>query len=190
MRLRDDKGERKYLNPAEREAFRQAAEEAPRDIRTFCLVLYYTGCRLSEALALTPDRIDFEEKVIVFESLKKRTRGIYRSVPVPNTFLTALNDVYGLREMPMKQEKERIWTWARNTAWRKVKDVMSDAGLDGIKATPKGLRHGFGIAANQKQIQLNMTQKWLGHSFIQTTAFYSDAIGEEERNIAQRLWED
>lgn len=189
MKLYNEEGERKYLSPTEREAFRQAAEEAPRDIRTFCLVLYYTGCRLSEALALTPERIDFDEKTIIFESLKKRQRGIYRSVPVPKVLLDALNDVYGLREMAVRQRKERLWTWARNTAWRKVKEVMNNAGIDGIKATAKGIRHGFGIAASQKQIQLNMTQKWLGHSDIKTTAIYSDAIGEEERNIAQRLWE-
>jgi hypothetical protein len=33
-----------------------------------------SGCRLSEALALTADR------VLVFESLKKRRAGIFRSV--------------------------------------------------------------------------------------------------------------
>ena len=189
MELIDREGERKYLSIAEREAFRKAAEKAPRDVRTFCLVLYYTGCRLSEALALTPERIDFEERAITFESLKKRRRGIYRSVPVPDTLLDALDNVYGLREMPTKRRKERLWTWARTTAWRKVKQVMKTAGLDGIKATAKGLRHGFGIAASQKQIQLNMTQKWLGHADMKTTAIYADAIGEEERNIAGRLWE-
>jgi len=47
------------------------------------------------------------------------------------------------------------------TAYRKVKAVMKDAGISGIKATPKGLRHAFGIACNQEGIQLNMVPKWL-----------------------------
>ena len=76
------------------------------------------------------------------------------------------------------------------TAYRKIKAVMETAGIGGIKATPKGLRHAFGIAANQKGIQLNMVQKWLGHTDIKTTAIYSEAVGLEERNVAQRLWED
>jgi site-specific recombinase XerD len=35
-----------------------------------------------------------------------------------------------------------------------------------------------------------MVQKWLGHSDIRTTVIYSNAVGKEERNVAQRLWED
>ena len=46
-------------------------------------VLHFTGCRISEALALTCDRVDFTNGVITFESLKKRRGGVYRSVPVP-----------------------------------------------------------------------------------------------------------
>ncbi|MBI1929508.1 site-specific integrase [Candidatus Poribacteria bacterium] len=67
---------------------------------------------------------------------------------------------------------------------------MDTAGISGIKATAKGLRHSFGIAANQKGIALNMVQRWLGHAEIKTTAIYCEAIGTEERNLAQRLWED
>ena len=100
-----------------------------------------------------------------------------------------LDNVHGLRKLAPRQRKKRIWTWVRSTAWLKIKKVMESAGLEGIKATPKGLRHAFGIACNQKQIQLNMTQKWLGHSDIKTTAIYSNTVGQEERNIAERLWE-
>ena len=189
MELIDREGERKYLSIAEREAFRKAAEKAPRDVRTFCLVLYYTGCRLSEALALNPDRVDFEEGTLTFETLKRRKQGIFRSVPVPSSLLDALDLVHGLREKSGKERKQRIWEWSRSTAWRRVKEVMEAAGLEGIKATPKGLRHGFGIACNQKEVQLNMAQKWLGHANIKTTAIYSNAVGKEERKVAQRLWE-
>ena len=35
-----------------------AAAKAPREVRTFCGVLHATGCRISEALALTTDRVD------------------------------------------------------------------------------------------------------------------------------------
>jgi integrase/recombinase XerD len=38
----------------ERRAFVAAAAKAPREVRTFCAVLHATGCRVSEALALTP----------------------------------------------------------------------------------------------------------------------------------------
>jgi integrase len=53
MRLYDTQGHRLYLTASEREAFRKAAEQAPREVRTYCHTLLYTGCRPSEALALT-----------------------------------------------------------------------------------------------------------------------------------------
>jgi integrase len=54
--LYDQNGPRKYLTPAERDAFLKAADEAEvREARTFCATLAYTGCRISEALALTAD---------------------------------------------------------------------------------------------------------------------------------------
>ena len=92
MELHDSEGKRKYLNPAERVAFREATERTPREVQTFCLVLYYTGCRISEALALTPDRIDFEEGTLTFETLKRRKQ-VFRSVPVPHSLLQALSVV-------------------------------------------------------------------------------------------------
>jgi integrase/recombinase XerD len=42
----------------ERRAFLAAAAKTPREVRTFCGVLHATGCRISEALALTARQID------------------------------------------------------------------------------------------------------------------------------------
>jgi len=63
-----------------------------------------------------------------------------------------------------------------------------DAGIAGPQASPKGLRHGFGVAAVQAGIPLNMVQKWLGHAQLSTTAIYADAVGAEEQEIAERMW--
>jgi integrase len=190
--LYEANGQRKYLTAGERERFLKAAESADREVRTFCGVLAYTGCRISEALALTADRIDLAEGVIVFESLKKRKRGVYRAVPVPPALLDALDLVHGLRKAQARKDKGasvHLWDFARNTAWRKVKAVMDSAGLGGLAcATPKGLRHAFGVSAVSKGIPLNLAQRWLGHAQISTTAIYADAVGEEEKSIASRMW--
>jgi integrase len=45
------------------------------------------ACRISEALQLHTERIDFAAQAITFESLKKRKRGVYRAVPVPPAVL-------------------------------------------------------------------------------------------------------
>ena len=74
------------------------------------------------------------------------------------------------------------------TGWRAVHAVMKAAVLDGPQASPKGLRHGFGVAAVSAGIPLNLVQKWLGHAQLTTTAIYADAVGAEEKDIAQRMW--
>jgi integrase len=90
MRLFDAEGRRLYLTEEERRAFVAAAARAPREVRTFCAVLHATGCRVSEALALTVERVDLSGRVVVFESLKKRRSGVYRAVPVPPELLDTL----------------------------------------------------------------------------------------------------
>ncbi len=91
MQLFDAEGRRLYCTEEERRAFVAAAAKAPREVRTFCGTLHATGCRISEALALTADRIDLTGRVIVFGSLKKRRGGVNRAVPVPRRSRGLLN---------------------------------------------------------------------------------------------------
>jgi len=68
-------------------------------------------------------------------------------------------------------------------------EVIATAGIpDGLHAYHKGLRLGFGVQAVSRSIALNMVQKWLGHAQLTTTAIYANAVGEEEQNIAARMW--
>ena len=184
MQMYDRTGQRKYLTPTERLDFIRAAENAPSEVRTFCETLAHTGCRISEALALTATRVDVHGGVLVFESLKKRRRGVYRAVPVPPRFLETLEDVHDLGALG----SGRLWGWSRTTGWRRVREVMAAAEIRGLSATPKGLRHGFGIKAVTSEVPLNMAQKWLGHARLATTSIYTDAVGPEEQRIAERMW--
>lgn len=188
--LYDQKGNRKYLTIDERTAFLNAASLLEPEIHTFCLMLAYTGARISEVLALTPERFDFAEKTVVFECLKKRRKGIYRTLPLPSEMLERIDDVQNIREAQRNQNtaQRRIWTWGRTTAWKRVKKVMANANIIGARACPKGLRHSFGVCGLQKNVPLNMMSKWLGHARLSTTAIYGDAVGDEERKIASRMW--
>src|SRR5690242_5352311 len=142
MQLHDLHGKRLYLTADERRAFMVAAARAERPVRTFCAVLHDTGCRISEALALTPARVDLSGRALVFESLKKRRRSVYRAVPVPPGLLDALDLVHGIRQAQRRGKghlNRLLWPWARNTAWRHVKAVMAIADIsEGPHRTPKG----------------------------------------------------
>jgi integrase/recombinase XerD len=193
MELFDPQGHRLYLTAEERDAFIEAANDAEREVRTFCLVLVYTGCRISEALALTPRSFDFSGRAIVFETLKKRRAGVYRAVPMPQDTLDTIDMVHGLQEGGKRKRKGRaetpLWPWSRTTAFRRVKEVMDAAGIaDGPHKCPKGLRHGYGVHAIGSGVPLNMLSKWMGHASLEVTAIYANALGEEQYNIAARMW--
>lgn len=177
--LRDINGRRKYLTPGERRKFFDACENLESQEKAFCYVLFYTGCRISEALALTKEHLDMADNIIVFQCLKKRQKSVYRGVPVPEGLLTTLKAF---------DAPERLFPFCRETGWRIVKRVMRSAEIEGIHATAKGLRHGFGIAHVCADTPLNLIQRWLGHSSIETTTIYLNAVGEVEKNFAKRAW--
>lgn len=190
--LYDHNGKRKYLISRERAAFLKAARNQNPEIETFCLILCYSGARISEVLALTPDRVDFGSCVIIFETLKRRRKGTFRAVPVPEDVLRCLADVHCLNGVQMGsdgQTNKRLWPWCRTTAWQHVKTVMAEAGISGPQACPKGLRHAFAVLSLQSGVPINLVSRWLGHSRLETTAIYAEAIGDEEKAIAERFWQ-
>ena len=118
MSIHDQAGGRKYLTEDERRRFLAAADAAPRYVRVFCHTLAWTGCRISEALALTAERIDVDGGAITFESLKKRRRGLFRSVPIPPEQATMLDLVFDLRDVRGAAARAALWGFSRATAWR------------------------------------------------------------------------
>jgi integrase len=181
-------GRRKYLTPDERARFIAAARACQRsELKTFCLTLAYTGCRISEGLAILPHAVEAGAGFIAVKSLKKRNGAIViREIPVPADLFTALDEVHRLAEADPDRP---LWGWCRSQAWLLVKSVMRGAEITpGIHATPKGLRHGFGIHAIRSGVPVNLVQRWLGHARLETTMIYLQALGSEEREIARRMW--
>lgn len=96
--LFDKSGNRKYLTSRERRAFVYAASKHREDVATFCLTLAFTGARISEVLALTVTRVDAADKAVVFETLKQRKQGVFRTVPIPRTLVPLLTSYAAQRD--------------------------------------------------------------------------------------------
>lgn len=190
--LFDNRGRRKYLVAAERSAFLREAMKTGGPVATFCAVLAFCGPRISEALALSHERIDDADGAIIFETLKRRERGIMRAVPVPSELLALLDAVHGCRAARLDETRahERLWRWSRTTAWRKVKDIMRSAGIPAYLAKPKALRHGFGASAATNLVVLTLIKKWLGHAKLESTEHYTTLLGKEERLLARTTWRE
>lgn len=193
MKIFDEQGNRLYLNAAEREAFLRAAEKERREVRAMCLLMHDTGIRESEVLEVTPARLDIDARTVTIRTLKKRGGAIvYRTIPIQQATMETLNLVFAVREAQRKGPpacNEPLWPITRMTVYRHITHVMNAAIIPpGPHRSPKGLRHGFGVHAIASGIPLNILQKWMGHTSMETTAIYATPTGQEEYDIAGRMW--
>ena len=180
--LYDGQGQRKYLHQKEVRRLLAAAERGDSVTNLFCQVLYYAGCRLSEALELTPRRLDVETCCIIFRTLKRR-KLTFRHVPVPKPLLTAL-----LAHADGRDPHALLFPWCRQTGWRRIKALMDAAAISGPQATPKGLRHQFGCRGVSNQVPESSVGKWLGHANPKSTHVYTAVTGDEAQALAKRMW--
>lgn len=179
MRLYSTDGKRLYLTASERQRFSVALQTVPLEKRLFALCLLYTGCRISEAIALRSENVHWNDGIIAIRSLKKRSKVHIREVPVPPHFIEQLR---------VLKHGHRFWPISRSSAWRWIKAIMDMAEIKGEQATAKGLRHSFGTSAALNNIPITLAQKWMGHTDMKTTAIYWQIVGDEEREMANRMW--
>ncbi len=187
--LFDRNGLRKYLTPLEAVRFLDVADTLRSDLAALCGVLHWTGCRISEALELGPNRVDLECARVVLRTLKRHHRGQvsadaaqhFRIVPVPSELIEQL-----ARLTP--SDEGLYWPCSRQSAWRLIKWTMEAADISGIHACPKGLRHHFGLMAISAGVPLSLLQRWMGHAKVETTLLYLEMMAAEERGFAERMW--
>jgi integrase len=182
-------GARKYLNLSERAALLSQLASLPTPERLFVLVLIWTGARISEVLSVTPECFQFETGVLAVRTLKRRRHAV-REIPIPPELATELDGCFDLQQRQQESllAGQRLWRFHRVTGWRLIKCVMENAGIHGIRATPRGLRHAFGVGALGAGVPLNIVQRLLGHSSIKTTTIYTEACGPDEQAIVARFW--
>src|SRR5262249_40725742 len=157
----------KYLNLSERAALLNQLKALPNESRLFVLMLMWTGARVSEVLALTVDSIQLDRGVVAMRTLKRR-RHAMREIPLPPKFVEALNQQFWIqrRQGELQEADQPLWRFSRVTAWRMIKRMLKSAGIVGIRASPRGLRHAFGVGTLAAGIPLPIVQRLLGHSSI------------------------
>lgn len=177
-------GQRKYLNSAENMLFLDALPVLPEDRITFCLVLYFSGARMTEVLRLTPKKLEPETQILRIQCLKKRSKVVTRRVAMPD-------EIFERLEMMATnlQANERFWKFSRTTGWRIVKSVMRNANISGIRANSKGLRHAFGVRGIMNEVPGSIVQEAMGHENFSTTAIYLRVHDEESREFLKRTWQ-
>ena len=200
MRIYSPGGDRLYLTRQERGRFLESATDLDPLERMYCHMLVYTGCRSSEPLEVTKDRVDVDGCKIIIRTLKQHKTDLkgnlkqpkYREVKVPKSFIEDLDLVFGIRKAQKKNKAkgELLFSKCRTSFYRAVKKAMANAGIKGKQATPKGLRHGYAVSmlTADKPLPLHVLSRNMGHSDSKITEIYLQVCNEEYDKLMDDAW--
>ncbi len=169
----------KFLSPSEYqmllgEAAGISTPEARRDA-VMLELLYATGLRIGELVALNTENIDLERSYVRIDS-KRQVPFDHRLGPILGNFLRndRLDLLYDESEQALflNRRGKRL---TRQGFWQIIKGYASKAGLGG-KVTPQILRHSFARRKLQNGVELNQLQRLLGHAFISSTRIYREPV--------------
>ena len=181
-------GERKYLNRDERRRLLAQFETLSPEKCLFGLLLAWTGARVSEVLALTPNSFQVDAGIVTIKTLKQRAHCV-RELPIPPKLMQRLERFFGLRALQRGPlASKRLWRFCRQTAWRFIKQTCVSVQIAGRRASPRGLRHAFGVRAMQRSVPMPLAQRWMGHARLTTTAIYMSVCGPDEVAFAEQFW--
>ncbi|MGX1499720.1 site-specific tyrosine recombinase XerD [Roseibium aggregatum] len=175
----------------ETERPRKSAAARLRAQRMYTLieVLYATGLRVSELVALPVTAALRDARLIEI----KGKGGKERLVPLSRAAQAAMKDYVGLRAAEGAYEKSP-WLFpshgdsghlTRQHFARELKDLAVAAGLDAGKISPHVLRHAFASHLLQNGADLRVVQQLLGHADISTTQIYTHVLDERLRELVE-----
>ncbi|SHN91343.1 hypothetical protein BHECKSOX_1653 [Bathymodiolus heckerae thiotrophic gill symbiont] len=178
-------GQRLFLTTDERHKFRETIHTLSTQQRLFCRLLYYTGCKINEAVAFLPEHINEQKSSILLGYKGKMLSERY--VPIPPAFSIELA-IYLKPRNGFMQDPQL--SFSRTKGWRLIKDVMNKSGIHGKQATPTGLRHSFAISCLEvtPPIPIERIQKWMGHKSSDLTVSYLEAFQQDEDKSLELLW--
>lgn len=161
-----------------------AVERPDRPLGLLLRVLWQSGARISEALALVAGSIDFGGNTLRLRTLKRRknAQGIaparYRLVPVQQDLLGCLGQYLGWAK---PRPDERLFSWTRSHAFVRIRRALAAAGVPPERCHPHAIRHGHAVAAILAGVPLPALQAQLDHASIATTSLYLKLTIEDRK---------
>jgi len=174
------------------------AAERLRAARLTCLleVLYATGLRVSELVALPASAARRDERMLIVRGKGNKER----LVPLNESAKQAMRDYLALREQAAKETKGSVkaakWLFpsfgesghlTRQHFARDLKGLAAAAGLKPRQVSPHVLRHAFASHLLQNGADLRSVQMLLGHADISTTQIYTHVLEERLKSLVRDL---
>jgi integrase/recombinase XerD len=148
-----------------------ATEEGIRD-RAMLEIMYATGLRVSELVALKHDDVDLLAGLVVCHGKGNKQR----RVPLGKSAIHWLQQYSAVKAGYGKPSTPNIFLnrgrpFTRQLAWSMIKRHAKKAGIKGV--SPHTLRHSFATHLLQHGADSRSVQALLGHSDISTTQIYT-----------------
>jgi integrase/recombinase XerD len=178
----------------------QKVREAPESHkikaqRLYCLleVLYATGMRVSELVALPRDALLGDERTLTIKGKGGRERMVPLNPRAQQALRTYLAEREG-RAGAGEDAESSEWlfpSWGRQghlTRQRlaqELKALAGEANVDQSRVSPHVLRHAFASHMLEGGADLRAVQKLLGHADISTTQIYTHVLEKRLRSIVR-----
>jgi len=167
--------------------------ERLRALRLACLleVLYATGLRVSELIALPASAARRDERMLVVRG----KGGKERLVPLNEAAKRAMRAYLDALGKPQDGTPSK-WLFpsfgetghlTRQHAARELKGLASAAGIGAARVSPHVLRHAFASHLLQNGADLRVVQTLLGHADISTTQIYTHVLDERLKSLVRDL---
>lgn len=182
MRLMTDEQMRQVLNEAGHYGLQP--QDRARSKALFVVLATY-GPRISEALLLRWQDVDFEKKTIILATLKQSKKdpatGVRHKVNASRT-LPLLDEVAAqlLAYRKMAGPGEVIFPRDRRSAWRAFKTILGRAGID-ARFRVHDIRHSVASRVAHATRDPVIVRDLLGHSSISISDVYLHAIDFREK---------
>jgi integrase/recombinase XerD len=176
----------------------QPISQRLRAARMTCLieVLYATGLRVSELVALPASAARRDERMLIVRGKGNKER----LVPLNDAAKRAMRGYLALREeataaTKMKKAQSK-WLFpsfgesghlTRQHFARDLKSLAAAAGLKPRQVSPHVLRHAFASHLLQNGADLRSVQTLLGHSDIATTQIYTHVLQDRLKSLVRDL---
>lgn len=151
-------------------------------------LLYATGIRVSELIALNLDDVNFSAEV-----LRCTNRGRERFIPLYAGAVKALQDyVRDIRpQIILSNDEKALFVnmngerMSRQGFWKIIKYYQEKAQIN-KDITPHTLRHSFAAHLLENGADLRSIQEMLGHADISSTQIYSHMVKQKLKDVYQK----
>ncbi len=145
-------------------------------------MLYATGMRRAELLALRDEDLDFNRGEIRIHGKRNKQR----VVPLPQQLLSKLGAYLSMRdEKDMHDDGNHIFTTPHGAMSASTLQIIVRKALEHspvAQRSPHVLRHSFATAMLNNGADLNTVKEFLGHSSLSTTQIYTHVSLAEMRD--------